>query len=1721
MSEDDTVRSMMLPQRQVARRRTAEVNAVNRASWLISLGLLMVCLSTSVMAVSVDDFSADQGPLSLTDPGSGAGDTAFSFTSDGTIVGNERTLRLRLIEVAATEGTQVEVTGGQLLFSADAASRGQVDIGYDGETGDPDSPLDVAVGLGGVDLTAGNHSGIRLAVASTTAAGMEVEMEIHSSATQSSRFVLRLPLVAAPQDFICSFSDFVDTGSGGGADFSAVTAILLRLRGTGVGVTLDGLETVGAQVIQGEVTNVDTHSDSDVDGFADPGETVKYTITLSNNGAEAQSVSLGDLLDPNVTGQTMTLFTTPIAQRDTYQGCGNASLNVDVGNGLLANDFDPDGDSTLPNMADPLITVTATNTSLTQGTVMVNADGSFAYEPPAGFQGVDTFAYTVTDDDGRSSTGQVAVLVTGVVWFIDDDDDTGPFEGTQSNPFNDLLDVQAASAPGDILYVVSDDGTVDRLTQSIVLKDDQQLIGGGVALTACGLNIAAGTTPGITDTTSEPFVGAGKGRRAVPSRRTQSRRQRVADKGIVALPVVTLANRNIIRGIRLEATLASALDGVGVTDLTSEDVVIDRTSFAEGIIFDGMSGTVVFDDLTMQGAPISTGLILVDSNADIDFNNASFGLTTGGLAYIENDASSLDFTGGTLGLSAGSTFPALEMFDNTGTYNFATLGAIITSDAGIVADNGGVLSLPATATVTSTGGPALEAINGTVFGSDPLIFASLSASGTSNGITVADVAEALTVTGAVTVTSTGSGLVASNTGTLTMGTASNSIVSNGGPALDLNNANVALTFDTLSSTGSGAEGIDLDGVTGSVVVTNGASQITNASAASAVDIDGGSGTFTYPGAITKTGTGRSVSVQNRSAGTTTFSGAVDDDGGGVRLASNSGATVTFSGGLDIDSGSSTGFSATGGGTVNVLAGAVTNTIDVVGAPHALDLNGISIGTGDMTFTGINAMMTTAEGLDIDAVSNVGSFFGGAVTVNGTGVGTAGIDINNSSASFDFTSATIDSTGGAGINLAGGSNGVIVFDTVDIDATGGIGLQIGANTASVLIDAGSIGATTSANGDSVEIFAGSGNITIDASLRQTLPGQVVDVQSRSGGTVLFNGAITSSSGGITLTANTPSSNITFRGGMALDTGSNQAFHATGGTVNVCATTLCSGGGSAVQNTLGANSSLSARAVNIDGATLGGEGATFRSISVDGTITAAIVLANSGAGTFTVTGDGTTSVGGNASGGILENISNADAIILNNTGGLVSFQNLVVEDISHPSDAGDAIGTRRFADGIHGQDVNGGLRLQSVTMRRFSDHAVLGALFSDGTGFTSWNGLEIRDSVFENSNRFHVANRGDDADEGMIRVRGLTGTMVMDNSQVRLGGRGLDIYTPSGAGSLDATVQRSTFENLYKEFASGATRNVGGRGISFEANGSHDMVVRIGDPAQANPALGNTFLNNFTASVVVLGQEGGMTPHTGNIDTVISRNTFTITDHTTAQLPPGNLTFDFPQGGVSLNPAGGTFDAIVSFNLFDEVMHAAGGLGQLTLGLNGGAVQAHVHDNTFRLPWDGSVQIRAEGTSSAAVLFENNTYVDGMVGGASDDVGFAAQSPFNPFLVNVRGGGVMDLTLRDEDFPQHDIVFTPADRKHSIEVEVQADSGANALDLHLQGNTGPEGYHLKQLNGSFELFQGVSGSSAPATIIGDNGNTGGGSNPATVPPTVVVAGTVTATGTAPDLPVIVIP
>ena len=138
-------------------------------------------------------------------------------------------------------------------------------------------------------------------------------------------------------------------------------------------------------------------NDVDADSKADPGDTIRYTITVSDATQDATNVHVTDTPDPNTTF-VGPVVVSPLAFPDVYQSVGNMTLTsasigancganplhsvtcTDVLNGGTLTGF---GNSQV-NAAAVVVNGTNTVTTTNGGTVLLNTDGTFVYNPAAG-----------------------------------------------------------------------------------------------------------------------------------------------------------------------------------------------------------------------------------------------------------------------------------------------------------------------------------------------------------------------------------------------------------------------------------------------------------------------------------------------------------------------------------------------------------------------------------------------------------------------------------------------------------------------------------------------------------------------------------------------------------------------------------------------------------------------------------------------------------------------------------------------------------------------------------------------------------------------------------------------------------------------------------------------------------------------------------------------------------------------------------------------------------------------------------------------------------------------------------------------------------------------------------------------------------------------------------------------------------------------------------------
>ena len=107
-----------------------------------------------------------------------------------------------------------------------------------------------------------------------------------------------------------------------------------------------------------------------------------FTYTVSDGFESSDSV-------------TVTLSvenTNPRAADDAYTTLHDQTLTVTTNDGVLSNDSDADGDVLMPSLV----------SSVSNGSLTLNQDGSFSYTPNAGFVGIETFIYEASDGAGHS-----------------------------------------------------------------------------------------------------------------------------------------------------------------------------------------------------------------------------------------------------------------------------------------------------------------------------------------------------------------------------------------------------------------------------------------------------------------------------------------------------------------------------------------------------------------------------------------------------------------------------------------------------------------------------------------------------------------------------------------------------------------------------------------------------------------------------------------------------------------------------------------------------------------------------------------------------------------------------------------------------------------------------------------------------------------------------------------------------------------------------------------------------------------------------------------------------------------------------------------------------------------------------------------------------------------------------------------------------------------------
>jgi len=743
---------------------------------------------------------------------------------------------------------------------------------------------------------------------------------------------------------------------------------------------------------------------------------VTYANTSDNPSVVARTVTFtvddGSLTGSDTRGITVTAVNDPPTVSDvSHAVTGNIGISV-AAPGVLAGVTDPEGNNGF--------TAELVSAPAAFGDPVINADGSYTFNPKAGRDGLDTVRFRVCDDGtpvACSAPHDLKLTVTGMIWFIDNNAGSAG-NGEIATPFNTLAGFQAINdgvdtastfhpASADTIFLYRDVAT--DYTGGLTLLDNQKVIGAGATAsvaTISGITLAPDSVPSTLPATGgvRPNITGG----------------------------LVLGSGNTLRGLALgNATTSLSGAGFGTLSLASgidKDVLINTNGRAVNLDNGTISGDFISTDSTGGVNNILlTNVGTVGSGTDFGSGALSGAsadsvvISNGGGAFVIG--SEITATAGKSvnvnGKSSGSVVFSGHVVDNghgvsltsNGTAIIKFLGDLDVSSgthAGFTATGGGTVAVTGAGnTIVTTTGTALNVANTTI-GSDGLTFHDVSANGGTSGIVLNNtgVLGGLTITGDGTNNNSG-GTIQNITGTGIALTTTKDV--------SLSSMNIHDTSDS---------GVSGTGVTNFVFVNG------------TINNSGNSG-FESNIAFNS-----SPTTANNIAGTLTVTGStltnawysgldVQSGAGTISNATVSNNMITSS--TSVASSQGFGINFVGVGTVSTVFSLTKATIDNNTIANFPSAAGIQVSVANTTATGTGPTAGTPGSGDVVEIN--GNTIHGATALNRMGtqaiavVATGGNSGSRAKANFTASNNTINDVSGTVI-LVGNNTYADMTGTID-------------------------------------------------------------------------------------------------------------------------------------------------------------------------------------------------------------------------------------------------------------------------------------------------------------------------------------------------------------------------------------------------------------------------------------------------------------------------------------------------------------------------------------------------------------------------------------------------------------------------------------------------------------------------------------------------------------------
>ena len=931
-------------------------------------------------------------------------DLAVTSTNDGPVVTSGGTLSYTENDPATAvhSGLTIDdleddnLSGGSASITANYQA-GQDDLSWtdnnlaDNVTLDGVNSTDQTIVLTGIDTEANYQAALR---AVTYQNGSEspstVNRTVTISATDQPGLTgsdTRTIAVTGVDDSPTAVDDSVTVSEDSGAN--AIDVLANDTDGDGGPKTISSVfqPTNGTVVLTGGSSGAHTGLTYQPNANFCGAETFTYTV----NGGSIAMISIditcvndAPSADAEIFGGTGNLNdqahgnTTMQVDDPTDDKAAPTNPHTEITGDILDGDTDADGPGPIIVQSAGSDTGATNGQSQDGGTVTIESDGDFVYQPPAVVScdnGTDSFNYKISDQQNSGSgpipgtaIGTVTIHLEGCVWYVNNN--AAGNAGTASQPFDTLVNAETASGANHTVFVFDGDNSpVGYDAAGYQMNSGERLIGEhegltvdpdqGGALTADTLHPAnPGAHPTLTSTGAN------------------------AD-------VVDLDDGNEIRGLNIDPqtghggiqgstgdTGGGTIDDVNIVD------TFGTNGTQAGLELSGTTGTFNISNFTtnQNNAP---GVLLANA-ANVDFagDTSVVTLQTNGAKALDAFGASMNTSSFDAVVATNSASGGVAMTNTPGTTVFGdgagtdlSLTTTSGSQAAFGLTNAGTVVVASAGTdeVHATGGPAVDVV------------------GTSGAqLEFDDVDSTNSSTDGINLDSLGAGTFSAATGDVT-GAA--------GISFDLNGGSGSITYPGNLGDGSGTTAIDITGRSGGVISLSGSISDTNDA-------------------------GGAVNVSGNTGGSTVLSGATKQFNTGatdaVSLTSSDGHTFVLSGGgTDIDTTSGNGLVATSSGTVQVSGSGNTIDATALGASNrGLNITDTDIAAADVTFQRITTS-GGASGIQLSTTSIVGN-------LNVTGNGGTCTNADTSGCSGGTIANT---TGADDVGLTPAGSGIVLNSTV--------------------------------------------------------------------------------------------------------------------------------------------------------------------------------------------------------------------------------------------------------------------------------------------------------------------------------------------------------------------------------------------------------------------------------------------------------------------------------------------------------------------------------------------------------------------------------------------------------------------------------------------------------------------------------------------------------------------